>query len=1065
LLAVAQACDHLVMGKCEAAIAGGVLVHSTPNLIISASQVELLARNGSGGRALDRAASGMVPGEAVGILVLKPLADALAAGDRIYGVIEGWGNNHNGRTNGMVSPSIDAQEALFSEVYDRHEIAPDEISFVEANAAGLPLADSAEVHALTRAFRKKTARRGFCALGSVENNVGHAFHASGMSHLIKVLLSLHHREIPATLHYQSADPALALEHSPFFINTETIPWEVESGKRRRAAISSFGATGANVHLVIAEAPSVEAPPNRIVAGNSKSVLIPLSSKTASGLQQRCRDLAAFLQNFPAEETVGLHQLSANLILRRSHFEFRCALVVDDLARLKSRVIEIAEGCCPVDAFIGSADASQHLGPSLAILAESKIDALGKGQDDGRKDLLILADLFVQGVKLEMGACFSPEEKRPLSMPAYAFEKRRCWIDLPRQKESRPDLEDQFSSTLEILKRFLAEITGLSPAEIDPRLMLSAYGVDSLLGMRLLNRVNARFGGGFNASLLTMENIGDVAKEIASRGSVRTGDAGQDSFSDGSWVRPSFIASLTMRTAATDAEQSDTLAGNAQLERLIAHGVGVWKEAEVLRFEFLEKTQTSESLSDLVTHPEALYALLEEGKRYFPASDMQKFALHESEINRRSSLNLCQGFRIDMPVSLEALNAALNDLVKRHSIFRSGARLLGQQWMQVIDDHPEVKCREIEWSHLTSQEHFEAGLANFQRERNSELFDLSRSPLLDVYFIHNGGTHGAVFFCTHHFHADGFTLYLFQQELHQRYRARVLNQPYDSSVALAEYAHLALSQFAPQRALTAQYWLHQLQGKRGEFVLKDQSQYLEAADEKAGVIDVKISPLMLEALQEFNRRNQTTLTQLVACALASILYRLTGDSLPIQMVYNLRDRYEYESLMGDFSSSLPMLVEIGGQSTLRDVLQGYETAALELQNHKHFDFALLLGEHIVALDSNDRDTFGEVTDFAERLIDMSMEDRQPVAPLLVCVVKTHGKLTLPVIYDRSRFSCRTVELFVESLVSVLDRMLEDTGTPVSELQISKELANRLGGFARSVFQDDEQAGSEPCRERI
>lgn len=1045
LLAIAQACDHLVMGKCEAAIAGGVLVHSTPNLIVSASQVELLARNETGGSALDRSASGMVPSEAAGVLVLKPLADALVAGDRIYGVIEGWGNNHNGKTNGMVSPSIDSQEALFSEVYDRFEIAPDEISFVEANAAGLPLADSAEVLALTRAFRKKSTRRGFCALGSVENNVGHAFHASGMSHVMKVLLSLRHRQIPATLQYQSSDPALELGNSPFFINTETIPWEVENSKRRRAAISSFGATGANVHLVIAEAPSVEAEKFSFDLSTSGSVLIPLSSKTTSGLQQRCRDLASYLENRPAEGNVSLRQLSANLLLRRSYFEHRCALVVDDIATLKGRLLDIAEGKHAVDGFIGSVDETRHLGPSLAILAESKIDALFKGRGGDREELFILADLFVQGVKLEMAACFSSSEKRPLSLPSYAFEKRRCWIDAPsRQSESHLGNGDKISSTLEILKGFLAEITGLSPGEIDPRLTLSAYGVDSLLGMRLLNRVNARFGGGVTASLLTMETIGGVAEEIASKGSVQAGDSGKDCPSNGPWVRPSFIESLTMNSVAADASLTEGLTGEEQLERLIAYGVGVWREAGALSFEFLEKTQTRESLASLVIAPRALYAVLEEGKRYFPVSDMQRFALHESEINRRSTLNLCQGFWVDMPANQEALNAAFNELVGRHSIFRTGARLLGEQWTQVVHDHLEVKCREIEWPHITSKEHFEAELARFQKERNRELFDIGRAPLLDVYYIHNGSTLGAVFFCTHHFHADGFTLYLFQQELHQRYLASVLKEPYKLPEARAEYVHLALSQFAPERATVTQRWLDKLRGKRGIFALKDETQYLEDSDEKAGVIELPVSPEMLASLQEFNRRNQTTLTQLVSCALASLLYRLTQVSLPIQMVYNLRDRYEFESLLGDFSSSLPMLLEIGEQFTLQDVLQSYETAMLDLQRHKHFDFSQLLGEGDVALDSNDRDAFGEVTNFAERLIDMSMEDRQPVASLLVCVVKTHGKMTLPVMYARSRFSKHSIELFVENLVLVLEQMLREVRTPVSELEISSELVKRLAG---------------------
>jgi polyketide synthase PksL len=148
------------------------------------------------------------------------------------------------------------------------------------------------------------------------------------------------------------------------------------------------------------------------------------------------------------------------------------------------------------------------------------------------------------------------------------------------------------------------------------------------------------------------------------------------------------------------------------------------------------------------------------------------------------------------------------------------------------------------------------------------------------------------------------------------------------------------------------------------------------------------------------------------------------------------------LLGDFSSSLPMVLEIGEHFTLRDVLKSYETAALELQEHKHFDFSLLLEQGNVALDSNDRDAFGEVTSFAERLIDMTMEDRQPVIPLLVCVVKTHGRMTLPVIYARSRFSQRSIELFSENLLTVLDQVLSAVNTPVKELEISPELLTRL-----------------------
>ncbi len=883
-----------------------------------------------------------------------------------------------------------------------------------------------------------------------------------MGHVMKVLLSLKHRQIPATPNVQSPDPALELERSPFFINAETIPWKVEDGRRRRAAVSSFGATGANVHLVIAEGPAPEAERAGSVPTDSGLVLIGLSAKTAAGLKRCCRDLQTWLQEQSPGKNLPLRRLSANLLLRRSYFEHRCALVVDDLETLKRRLGEMADGKEMEDGFAGMVDQSRRSRPALSLLAKAKIDSLAAGASANKDDLLVLADLFVQGVTLDMAACFSKAEKTPVSLPTYPFEKRRCWIDTPRKNPSpRPDRDPVDSAlaekglvespaTLGTLLGFLAEITGLAADEIDPRSTISEYGIDSLLGMRLLNRVNARFGGGFDASLLTVKTIGGMAEQIAGQGRAPAKDDGGAPPS-GLWVRPAFIESL-VRPVATDSAANDRAIGIPQLERLIAHGIGVWREAGTLHFEFLEKTQTHDSLERLVDRPAALYAALEEGKRYFPASEMQRFALHESEINRRTTFNLCQGFWFDLPANPQALNAALNDLIQRHSIFRTGARLLGEQWMQVVHDHLALECREIEWPEIDSKELFAAKLAKFQQERNGELFDLNRAPLMDIYFVHNGKTLGAVFFCAHHFHADGFTLYLFQQELHRRYLARVRNETWESPGPRAEYAHFALSQFAPERTAVARYWLDKIAGKTGGATLLDRRRDAEEAGEKTGVVELEISPAMLARLQEFNRGSRTTLTQLVAGALAALIYRLTGSNHPIQMVYNLRDRLEFESMLGDFSSSVPMILELDDGFTWREIFQSYEAAMIEIQRHRHFDFSVLLkggGEGGtpglaggVSLDSNDRDAFGEVTDFADRLIGLTMEGREPVVPLLVCVVKTHGRMTVPLIYDRKGVSRRSIELFAENMLALLSQMIRDASTPIRDLEIFPELAQRL-----------------------
>ncbi len=1070
LLAIAQACDHLAAGKCEAALAGGVFVHSTPNLIVSASQVELLAKNGGGGRAFDRSAGGMMPSEAAGVVVLKPLATALAAGDRIYGIIEGWGNNHNGKTNGMVAPNVDAQAELFADVYERYEVDPESITLVEANASGLPLADAAEVQALSRVFRKKTARRQFCALGSVENNIGHAFHASGMSHVMKVLLSLRHRQIPGTPNVRDPNPALALEETPFFINGETIPWRVAPGQRRRAAISSFGATGANVHLVLAEAPASDvarpAPANAEKSG-AVPVLIAVSAKTEAGLRQRCRDLQDYLQNRLPAEPGTLGQLAANLLRRRTHFAHRCAIVAGDLSSLPRALQDVAEGRETKDGFVGCVAGEPRLRPSLALLAAGRVDALVAGRG-GREDLAVLADLFVQGVAFDLAALFSPPERTPLSLPGYPFEKRRCWITPPAGSRTRsgdvPAIADRPGAgpagerpdPLTTVKAFLAELTGLSAAEIDPGSPLSAYGVDSLLGMRLLNRVNDRFGGGFDATLLVRETVGGFAAAIARRGNAPAPAPLQSSSLADGWARPAFIEALEWEVPT---DSPDRAAGERQLERLIGAGVGVARKPGRLCFEYFGSTQTAGTLARLVESPGALYSVLEDGRRYFPASDMQRFALHESEVNQRTSFNLCQGFWIDAPVHLPALHGAFNDLVQRHSVFRTGARRLGSHWLQVVHDRLPVECHEIQWVGIEAREHFEAELARFQLQRIDQRFDLGRAPLLDVYVIHNGRTLGAVFFCAHHFHADGFTLYFFQQELHRRYVARLRPAPETWPALPAEYAHFALAQFAPERAVHDEYWRGQLQGTRRPARLRDEPRNLdEGTDEKTGLVEIEIPPARLAELQTFNRQNRTTLTQLVTAAVAALLYRLTGEGHPIQLVFNLRDRTEYETVLGDFSSSVPLLLPIEPAFAWRDVLDAYARATLELQRHRHFDFSRLLrpgpeGEAPgmlgdVALDSNDRDAFGEVTAFAERLIDLRMEDRRPVAPLLVCLVKTHGRMTIPFMYDRSRFSRRSIGLFAENVLLLLDEMLRDGGAPIQAATVLPELARRLGSAERS-----------------
>lgn len=251
LVAVHQACASIWDGECEMALAGGIRLMLTPDSIVQSSQMEILSAEGAC-RPFDQDADGTLLSEGVGVLVLKPLDQALKSRDHIYGVIRGTGVNQDGRTNGITAPSVNSQTRLEKEVYRKFGIDPAEINYVEAHGTGTVLGDPIEVKALTEAFREFTKDSGYCALGSIKANIGHATMAAGVAGIIKILMGLKSRKIPPLIHFRRLNERIRLEGSPFYINTELTDWPENRKRSRMAAISGFGFSGTNCHIVIQE---------------------------------------------------------------------------------------------------------------------------------------------------------------------------------------------------------------------------------------------------------------------------------------------------------------------------------------------------------------------------------------------------------------------------------------------------------------------------------------------------------------------------------------------------------------------------------------------------------------------------------------------------------------------------------------------------------------------------------------------------------------------------------------------------------------------------------------------
>jgi acyl transferase domain-containing protein len=324
LVAVHLAAQGILGGDCEVALAGAVSL-MFPRREGYTYQPEGIYSEDGHCRAFDAAATGTVPGDGVGIVVLKLLTAALADGDWVHAVIKGTAVNNDGAARaGYSAPSISGQAAVIRAAHQVAGVSPKSISYVEAHGTGTALGDPAEVMALTQAFRADTAATGFCGIGSVKSNIGHLDVASGIAGLIKAILALQHQVMPPTLHVTSANPRMKIEDSPFFIADRARPWPAGNAPRR-AGVSSFGLGGTNAHVIVEEAPPRAARPAR--RGGRPSLLL-VSARSEAALAEASAGLAAHLARHPGD---NLADVAYTTQVTRRRFEYRCFVVARDHA--------------------------------------------------------------------------------------------------------------------------------------------------------------------------------------------------------------------------------------------------------------------------------------------------------------------------------------------------------------------------------------------------------------------------------------------------------------------------------------------------------------------------------------------------------------------------------------------------------------------------------------------------------------------------------------------------------------------------------------------------------------
>lgn len=362
LVAIHMACQNLLNGECDVAIAGGVAIRNFYKSGYLYQEDMIFSPDGHC-RSFDADSKGTLFGNGAGVVVLKPLTDALADGDNIYAVIKGSAINNDGAQKvGYTAPSAEGQAAVIKEAQAIANVVPQSISYIEAHGTATAFGDPIEIAALTRVFRESTDKKGFCPIGTVKSNFGHLDAAAGVAGLIKTILALKNRQIPPSLHYKKANSNIDFDNSPFYVNTELSDWQ-SNEQPRRAGVSSFGIGGTNAHIILEEAPDIL---RKTLGPNEQrpQQLLTLSAKTKPALA----DLIGIYDKLFLENPHGdLADVCCTAAQGRCHFEHRLTLVADSIEEAHVRLqnknyrVDKAAVAAPKTAFLFTGQGAQYIG--------------------------------------------------------------------------------------------------------------------------------------------------------------------------------------------------------------------------------------------------------------------------------------------------------------------------------------------------------------------------------------------------------------------------------------------------------------------------------------------------------------------------------------------------------------------------------------------------------------------------------------------------------------------------------------------------------------------------------
>ncbi|UNK21121.1 amino acid adenylation domain-containing protein [Paenibacillus sp. N3/727] len=901
LVAVHLACQSIRSGECETAIAGSVKI----NVLPLDSGIRLgIESSDNRARTFDDSADGTGIGDGVIALLLKPLSRAQEDGDHIYAVIKGSAMNQDGSSVGITAPNALAQEDVIARAWQDADIDPETVTYMEAHGTGTSLGDPIEIDGLTRAFRRYTDKRQFCAIGSLKTNIGHLDHAAGIAGLLKAILSLVHKQLPPTLHYRSPNRNIPFVDSPVYVNDELTPWQTD-GEARRCGVSAFGMSGTNCHVVLEEAPA--GMPSSL---SDRAELFCLSAHSMTALERLVLLIRDWVLQQRGDESRSLADLCYTLVVGRGVHRYRLAIAVsswEELAQTLHAAVEsgLTDLALPNVRF-GTADsAAAGNMRQQPVPNEREMEALELGQR------------YVGGYEIDWKAFYRGQCRHRLPLPTYPFDSHRCWVeearagaalhtpiaawsgyslvgDIPEELEQ--EMNETFARWQAAMERSggmtsqrrrsvaltggrsgleweqqVADVWGelLGYNELPADAGFYELGGDSIIALKIVNRLSELAGVRIQAAdLLGHADLPSFTALIERR------------------IRESGEATAQRMNAQHDGQGADV--GNGWLNGQATAGIRDGARADGGHVGPLTG-QAADSLSGDTLEPIPKAAPQE----HYPVSSPQKrMYLQQQAVPDDRSYNLPELLHLDGAMDADRLEAALQAIVERHETLRTTFHVIDGEIRQRI--HAAIPFR------LIRMEVDEAE-ADGVLQSLYQPFRLDTAPLLRAALLTLGPERHMLFLDMHHIASDGMSAGILLSDLMTLYQGGSL-----PPLPLQYKDYAVWQESSPLSGNAERYWREQCRGDWPLLALPTDAPRPPVKSNRGETFDVYVEAGLMTAVRSLAAESGATPFMVLLSAYYTFLAHYTGaEDIAVGTPIAGRNRRELEAIAGMFTGTLAL----------------------------------------------------------------------------------------------------------------------------------------------------------------